>query len=272
MMDTPSNNIINVISNDDSLSQEIRRILVQKLEKAGYFVPKKFEYDAMLIICIGGDGAFLNTLHTYNFPDIPFIGVNTGHLGFFQEILPYQLDELIFRLEKNEYKTQNLNAVSAVITYGDHQQHHITAMNEIIVRSSKTKTIHLNISLNDEFLEKFSGDGVLVSTSPGSTAYNYALGGSIVDPRLKLLQITPIAPINSTAYRSFTSSVIVPPTTSVNINPENAFENSISVAYDGIETTFNDLKKVSVEVSDINIRLLRLDSYNFWDKVKSKFL
>ena len=59
-------------------------------------------------------------------------------------------------------------------------------------------------------IEKFSGDGILVATSAGSTAYNYSLGGSIVDPRLKLLQVTPIAPMNTTAYRSFTSSILLP--------------------------------------------------------------
>ena len=78
--------IINVFANDTELSQKTKKLLKQKLEKSGFFVPQEYDLNAELIICIGGDGSFLETLHKYNFPSIPFIGVNTGHLGFFQEV------------------------------------------------------------------------------------------------------------------------------------------------------------------------------------------
>lgn len=262
---------INIVSNDNALSQETKRILKQRLEKDGFIIPKEFDYDAELIICIGGDGSFLRTLHAYDFPNIPIIGINTGHLGFFQEIAPYQLDEFIFKYKKGNYKIQYLNAVSANIT-AKNNKYQLMAINEIVIKSNKSRTLHLNISLDDSFLERFSGDGVLISTPAGSTAYNYALGGSIVDPRLNLLQITPLAPINSTAYRSFTSSVIVPPQISIRIYPEYTFENSIAIIADGIEHRFNDISEVSLTLSDIKAQLLRLDHYDFWNKVKSKFL
>lgn len=270
-MTTDKNRIINIVSNENALSLETKRVLRQRLEKDGFVVPKEFDYNAELIICIGGDGSFLRTLHTYDFPNIPVIGINTGHLGFFQEISPYQLDEFIFKYKKGDYKVQHLNAVSANISTKN-EITQLFGINEIVIRGNKSRTVHLNISLDDSFLERFSGDGILVSTPAGSTAYNYALGGSIVDPRLNLLQITPLAPINTTAYRSFTSSVLVPPEITIRVYPEYTFENSILIISDGIEYRYNEINEVSLQLSKTKARLLRFDHYDFWNKVKSKFL
>lgn len=265
------NRIINIVSNDNALSLETKRILKQRLEKNGFFVPKEFNYDAELIICVGGDGSFLRTVHTYDFPDMPIIGINTGHLGFFQEISPYQLDEFIFKYKKGDYQIQYLDAVCAKIKT-QNETSNLYGINEISIKGNKSRTIHLNISLDDSFLERFSGDGLLVATPAGSTAYNYALGGSIVDPRLNLLQITPLAPINTTAYRSFTSSVIVPPEITIRIFPEYTFENSILITSDGIEYRYSDISEISLKLSSVKAQLLRLEHYDFWTKVKSKFL
>ena len=145
-------------------------------------------------------------------------------------------------------------------------------LNEITIKADKSRSIHLNLSLDNNFVERFSGDGILVATPAGSTAYNYALGGSIVDPRLSLLQVTPISPMNTTAYRSFTSSVVVPPETSINIYPEYTFENSILVVVDGTEYHFDEISAITVSFAEKTVNLLRFESYDFWNKVKTKFL
>ncbi|QXM05477.1 NAD(+)/NADH kinase [Crassaminicella indica] len=263
--------IVNVVSNNRPISKETSRVLKHKLEKNGFFVPEEFDQNADLIICIGGDGSFLRTLHENNFPDMPIIGINTGHLGFFQELSPYQLDEFIFRYEKGDYIIQELHPVEALVCTKTHCIE-IIGINEIAIKGDKSRTIHLNISLDDSFLEKFSGDGVLVATPTGSTAYNYSLGGSIVDPRLNLLQITPIAPITTTAYRSFTSSIIVPENSTIKIFPEYTFENSILIITDGMEYKHYEIEEIHLKMSDLRPKILRLKDYDFWNKVKEKFL
>ena len=80
-------------------------------------------------------------------------------------------------------------------------------LNEITVKSVLPKPVHIDIYIGNQFIETFSGDGILAATSAGSTGYNYSLGGAIMDPRLSNIQLTPIAPISSTAYRAFTSSL-----------------------------------------------------------------
>lgn len=270
-MTTSGTRIINIVSNDRPISRETSRILKQKLEKNGYYIPEVFDLSADLIICVGGDGSFLRTLHEYHFPPIPIIGVNTGHLGFFQELSPYQLDEFIFRYEKGDYTLQEIQPVEALVCTKT-SCIEIMGINEISIKGDKSRTVHMNISLDDSFLEKFSGDGILVATPAGSTAYNYSLGGSIVDPRLNLLQITPIAPITTTAYRSFTSSIIVPKESTIKIFPEYAFENSILIVTDGVEHRYNHIEEIYIKMSDLTCQLLRLNDYDFWNKVKEKFL
>ncbi len=263
--------IINVFANENAVSRETRRLLKQKLEKSGFIVPREFSPDAELVICVGGDGSFLHTLRKYNFPDVPFIGINTGHLGFFQELYPDQMDEFIFKYKKGNYSVQEFRTIGADIGIGK-EKTRLRGLNEIVIRGDKSITAHLNISIGDSFVERYSGDGILVATPAGSTAYNYALGGSIVDPRLSLLQITPIAPMNTTAYRSFMSSVIVPPDLTVNIFPEYTSETSLLVIVDGLEYRFQGITDISINFSKTTVKLLRFENYDFWNKVKSKFL
>lgn len=265
--------IINIFANDTELSQKTEKLLKQKLEKSDFFVPQEYDPNAELIICIGGDGSFLETLHKYDFPSIPFVGVNTGHLGFFQEVCPDGLDEFIFKYKQGKYETQNLKTVKAEVTTAEGKQEFI-GLNEILIKGVRSRPIHLNISIGNSFIERFSGDGILVATPAGSTAYNYSLGGSIVDPRLSLLQVTPIAPMNTTAYRSFTSSLILPPYLSIRVNPEyseNKGKGMLIVA-DGMEHLLKEAEEIIFEFSNSIIKLLRFENSDFWTKVKNKFI
>lgn len=263
--------IINIFTNETTLSKDTGKLLKRKLENSDFVVERTFNEEAELIICIGGDGAFLATLHKYNFPDIPFIGINTGHLGFFQELHPDELDEFIFKYKQGRYEIQNLKTVSAVFK-SDGKMVEYKGLNEVVIKSAHSLSAHLNLAIGDSFIERFSGDGLLVATPAGSTAYNYALGGSIVDPRLNLLQVTPIAPMNTTAYRSFTSSVLLPPDMEVKIYPEQSDEKDILLICDGTENIYSSVEEVSIKFSDTIVKLLRFENYDFWAKVKSKFL
>ncbi|MDD3169783.1 MAG: NAD(+)/NADH kinase [Eubacteriales bacterium] len=263
--------IINVFANDTGLSKDTKKMLRRKLEKSDFVIPRDFDPNAELVVCIGGDGSFLETLHKFNFPDIPFIGINTGHLGFFQELHPNELDEFIFKYKQGKYEIQHLKTVKAVVTSGD-ERFEYKGLNEILIKGEMSRAVHLNISIGESFIERFSGDGILVSTPAGSTAYNYSLGGSIVDPRLNLLQVAPIAPMNTTAYRSFTSSLILPPDLSIRINPEYSGGQGLLIVEDSMEHLHESVDEIYLEFSESIVKLLRFENYDFWTKVKSKFL
>ena len=262
---------VKIYSNDTQLSIETEKILSQKLKDAGFTIAEEFTDECELLICVGGDGAFLEAVHMYRFPDIPIIGISTVHLGFFQEIPADQLDLFISHYLEKKYQIQTLNTVEAYVTL-PHQTIVLNGLNEIVIKGRNTYAIHLSISIGGKFIERCSGDGILVATPAGSTAYNYSLGGSIVDPRIKLLQVTPIAPMNTTSYRSFTSSILLPSDLQLGVVPEEMRDPTIFIINDGIQHRYNNVRNIEIKFSDKTLKLLRFENYYFWDKVKSKFL
>ncbi|MDR1574067.1 MAG: NAD(+)/NADH kinase [Clostridiales Family XIII bacterium] len=271
-MSIAENEKVCIFAKGDAASEEIGSSFKTKLANAGFTVLPDFDAAASLIVCIGGDGSLLNTLAALSFPSIPIIGVNTGHLGFFQELQPGELDEFIFRYKERQYVIQELKTLRARIACADGGEDALLGLNEIVIHGAHSHMAYLNIFIGDSFIETFRGDGILVSTPAGSTAYNYALGGGIVDPRLDLLQVTPIAPINNSAYRSFTSSVLLPPDLSVNVFPEFVREPDVLIAADGAERTYTGVKRIHIAFSGETVRLLRFPHYDFWNKVKQKLL
>lgn len=266
------NKQIYIYANESLASKKTEKKLRQKLDNSGFVVNTKFNDDAELLVCIGGDGTFLEAIHKFNFPNIPIIGINTGHLGFFQEILPSQLDDFIFNYTQGNYTLQPLSTVKTVIKSDGKTFEHI-GLNEIAIKGHSTYSIHLNISIGGSFIERFSGDGLLIATPAGSTAYNYSLGGSIVDPRLNILQVTPIAPMNTTAYRSFTSSILLPSDLSLGIVPDMQKDcNTLLLVADGVSFEYENVESIEICFSEITVNLMRFVNYDFWTKVKCKFL
>lgn len=265
------NKVITINSNRLEKSIMVKDILRKKLTKEGYIVSDTIKSNTELVIAIGGDGCFLQTIHKFDFVDIPVLGVNTGHLGFLAELSPEQIDFFIKAYKNNEYFIQSVSPIEAKINT-KYKNIEITAINEIVIKNVKSRTVHLHLKVDGIKMQSFSGDGMLISTSIGSTAYNYSAGGSIVDPKLNVLQLTPIAPMNTNAYRSFTSSIILPKTSIIEISPEYEFENTILIVIDGKEYKFKHIEDVKVYKSEKKINLLRLNGYEYWHRVSEKFL
>lgn len=265
------NRKIHIFTNETEISRRMKVLLKRRMIEEGFTVSEAFSGDEELIVSIGGDGAFLRALHSFDLPDIPFIGINTGHLGFFQEILPEQVDDFIDGYKRDKFKIQLLDTVCAVVQ-SDSGESEFVALNEIVIRGALSRIIHLIISIDGSYIERFSGDGIIVSTPAGSTAYSYSLGGAIVDPRLSLLQLTPMAPMNTTAYRSFTSGILLPSDLSIGIQPEKEGEYGLNVSADGFEHKHTGIKNIEICKGGKTVKLLRFENYDFWNKVKTKFL
>lgn len=261
-----------IYKNDLKASRTIADELRNKLISRGVSVSESLTGDVDLIINVGGDGTFLSLMQNFEFPTAKVAGINTGHLGFFQEIAPEETDRLIDAYLKDELCSQKYNIVKAEIRRKNGETIAHRALNEFVVKGKGTKPIHLDIGINGSFIEKFSGDGIIVSTPAGSTGYNYSLGGSIVDPRLNLLQVVPMAPMNTTAYRSLTSSFLIPAEDQVIIRPADSRNRDLYTLYDGRELRLRDIESISFRLSNRKINLVRFGDTSFWDKVKDKFL
>lgn len=263
--------VVTINSNQVHKSLETKELLTKKLISEGFDVTENLHPNTELVVSIGGDGSFLKTVHDFNFPNVPVVGINTGHLGFFADICPNNIDKFIEAYKNNDYIIQSISLIEAKVISNECCEN-IFAINEVVIKGDKSRVIHLDLKVNDKHIQDFGGDGLIISTPTGSTAYNYSARGSIVDPSLNLMQLTPLHPINTNAYRCFTSSIIFSNESIINIAPEYRFENSILVVVDGVEHRFNDVSDIQISVSHIKVNLLRMSNYEFWSRVTEKFL
>src|SRR6056297_2088916 len=266
-----SSKIINIIKNSKEYSLEIAEHLKEELEKCGYITTYEFSPEAELCISVGGDGSFLKSVRDNNFPQIPFIGVNTGTLGFYPELSPEDIDFFVREYNKGNYSLNKLNLLKGEI-HSENCKDEIYAINDISIKNEICKAIHLAVFIDGNHLQTISGDGVIISTPMGSSAYNYSAGGSLVYPSLNTMQITPIAPLISNAYRCLSSGVIVPPKTKIEIKPELDYMDSAVLCVDGENCVMDKLQKCDFFISDKTITILSLGTFNYWKVIKEKFL
>lgn len=245
--------------------------LTAALDSSGITVSDVPGDDVDMIIVVGGDGTFLRLLRDWNFPRIPIAGINTGHLGFFMEYMPAELDLFISDMLSGNYSIHRHRPLQASVTHSGGKKDVYKGVNDVVIRKNASSIVHLDLSIGQNFIERFSGDGLLISTPAGSTSYNYSVGGGIVDPRVSVIQVSPIAPMNTTSYRSFTSDVILPPDMTVKIEPEHRGSSGV-VIVDGAEYWYDHLESISVSLISDEIFLVRKTDYSYWNWVAQKFI
>lgn len=170
-------------------------------ELAGAFKSDLVEYasyqDCDLLICLGGDGTFLSAVHHSSAMDLPKIGVNLGSVGFLMEIEVDQIEASIHQLLAGDFTIENRRLLNITcFNHLDQAYDRGIALNDIVLTRGwgNTGIITADLTIDDHFVEQIPGDGIIVSTSTGSTAYNLAAGGPIVHPLVDVLLITPLAP------------------------------------------------------------------------------
>lgn len=219
---------------------------------------------------IGGDGTFLHSVKACDFPlTTKFIGINTGTLGFLQVVKPDQIEQLVHSIATENYQTQKLTyLVCNIITENDTVT--LKCLNEFVARDKALQIVNLKINIDNEPIETFVGDGVLIATSTGSTAYNLSLCGSIVHNQFHTLQLTPIAPLTTIAH-SLTNSIVMPETSVVEIIPLEKTKNLILSA-DGANTVCENVKTITVSLSKKHINAVIMPGQSFFKKLNEKIL
>ena len=259
---------VKLFVNDNETSKNVSKIVKEKLEIANFQIVED-NYD--LAIAIGGDGSFLRMIKNTNFNEnCLYIGINAGTLGFAQEVNVEEIDKFILDLENNNYKIENIGIQEIEIKTPDTISKQLS-LNEMIVRDMELNTANLKVLVEGVLLEDFVGDGLLLATSFGSTAYNLSFGGSIVYNTFHTLQLTPIAPLNNKSYRNLLNSVILPDNKEIVIKPCNRTKNLL-ITVDGDNNFYKNVDYVSSKVSGREIQILRMKDYNFIKKINDKFL
>ena len=254
---------IKIFCNNNINSLKVLKELKEKIKKHNLeLVDNNFD----VAIAIGGDGSFLRMVKECEFnQNILFVGINTGTLGFAQEIYPNNIDEFLDKLTKKEYKIEEVG-IQETKVYSDYIKTYYS-LNEIVIRDENLNVLKSDIVIDNIKLESFVGDGLLIATSFGSTAYNLSYGGCIVYNELHTLQITPIAPLNNKAYKTLTNSVIIPQNKTITLETTN----SIILTIDGENIIYENIDKIETFVNK-TIKFIRMNDYDYTKKINEKFL
>ena len=223
-------------------------------------------------IAIGGDGAFLRMVRATNFDEMPYyVGINAGTLGFLQEANEHEINRLINVIREENYKVDNMYIQETIVNHDNDMESKINSLNEIIIRDENLKTAKLDVFVDNDLLEVFAGDGLLIASTVGSTGHNLSYGGSIVYGDLPTLQITPLAPINSKAYTNLISSIIIPSHKEIMILPTGSTLD-LMLTVDGEHSVYKNVDGISTYIKDKKIKCLRFKDSNFSRKVNEKLL
>ena len=260
-------NNVKIFYNNNDKSINTFNEVKDKLIRNGFNI---VENDYNIAIAIGGDGSFLRMVKETNFKsDVLYLGINTGTLGFAQEIHVNELDELIENLKTGNYKVNEFG-VQETNLYSNNENSKFYSLNDIIIRDMDLNTLKLDIFIDDALLEHFAGDGILVSTSFGSTAYNLSFGGSIIYNTFHALELTPVAPLNNKTYRTLTNSLVLPQNKNIEIVPVS--NKNLIVTVDGENKYYENVDKIDTILSDKTIMCYQNIDYNFVKKINDKFL
>lgn len=261
-------NKVKLFVNNNIKSKEAEKVIKKAFINAGFKITEEDDFN--LGIAVGGDGSFLRMIRQSNFKnDSLFVGINTGTLGFAQDISLDNLNEFIDELKSNKYHCEEIGYANIEIETKTKTEA-IASLNEIVIRDEGLKTFHCNIYIDSDLLENYVGDGILISTSFGSTAYNLSFGGSIVYNTFDTLQITPIAPLNNKSYGTLTNSLIIPTDKTINLKTKTN-QRGILVTVDGKNIFYNDVIAIRIKINN-KIKIIRKSNYNFIEKINDKFL
>lgn len=165
--------------------------LVDRLSEAGiemYSIDEGLRQNTDMLLSFGGDGTFLSAAHLVCSEGVPVLGVNLGRLGFLSDA---ELPDVEQALLSGNWKVESRSMIQVNVAGKS-----FNAINEVALRRIASGTLGVDVTVGEEVLPTYWADGLLVSTSTGSTAYSLSAGGPICSPELKAFIITPIAPHN----------------------------------------------------------------------------
>lgn len=225
-----------------------------------------------IVISIGGDGMLLSAFHMYEkeLDKVRFVGIHTGHLGFYTDYRDFEVDKLIDNLRKDKGEQISYPILKVAITLDDGRVVKARALNEATVKRIE-KTMVADVIINHVKFESFRGDGISVSTPTGSTAYNKSLGGAVLHPTIEALQLTEISSLNNRVFRTLGSSIIIPKKDKIELVPKRLGIYTISI--DNKTYQLKNVTKVEYFIDDEKIHFVSSPSHtSFWERVKDAFI
>ena len=223
--------------------------------------------NAEMVICFGGDGTILHKAKAATRRGVPILGVNIGTMGFMAELESTELAKLA-PLAKGNYTLESRMMLDVTVQRDRDILFHDIGLNDVVVtKGTVARIVNLEVKCDGVTAMESGGDGVVVATPTGSTAYSFSAGGPIVEPEAKNIIITPICPHDVASRCIVASDQRVVTVEMVRNIRRNAY-----LSVDGgkaLRLNMGDV--VTIKKSGLETRLVRLQQRSFYDVVGAKF-
>lgn len=220
-----------------------------------------------ILICLGGDGTFLKIARKAYNKGIPILGINLGSLGFLTEVEKTDLSNTVDCLIHGKYEIEERIMLEASIISEGKVISKDVALNDVVIsRGALSRILHVKTYINNDFADSFPGDGVIVSSPTGSTAYSLSCGGPIVEPDLDLMIVTPICP-----HILYSRSFITKGDRVVKLVVDESYCHDAMVTIDGQEgKTIRGGDYIEVKKAPYTVKLIRINTRNFFNILRTK--
>jgi NAD+ kinase len=218
-----------------------------------------------MAISLGGDGTFLKAARCIGATGIPIVGINTGRLGFLADVSADEMEHFFAQLHQGHYAIRERSLLEIVA--GDDTLHPSYALNEVTVsKHDSSSMIAVHTTVGGEHLATYMGDGLIIATPTGSTAYSLSAGGPVVAPSCRCLVLTPLTPHNLTMR-----PVVIPDTAKITLRV-NTRGNTASVSADNHTHEIADGAVVSVRTATKCLLLAVPHNISYFDTLRNKMM
>lgn len=226
-----------------------------------------FATRADLIVAIGGDGTLLYAARLVAGHSVPLLGVNRGRLGFLTDVSPQSMLEDVDSVLAGRYSEDRRSLLAARLERRDGSTVRALALNDVVLNKWETgRTMDFETTINGRFVNSHGGDGIVIATATGSTAYALSCGGPIVEPDLDVWVLAPISP-----HTLSDRPIIVRAGSKIRLRMSDRFESRAQVTCDG--SAIGELEQgdhLFVEGADVQITLLHPPGYDYYRLLRSK--
>ncbi|MEG2882918.1 MAG: NAD(+)/NADH kinase [Christensenella sp.] len=218
---------------------------------------------AQALFVLGGDGTILRAVRKYVLTGIPIIGVNIGHLGFMSELNLSDVPKMAEHLHSKDYVIDERMMLEARINGTGAP---IVALNDfIITKVNRTRMVQLDLYVNGTLAEHYNGDGLIVATPTGSTAYSLSAGGPVIAPNVNCMLITPMCP-----HSLYARSIVTKYSDVIIVRPRDG-ETDVTFSADGQQIQhLKNNDSIEIKRSEQNTRFLRFTNDTFFPQLKDK--
>lgn len=244
--------------------------LFETTERYGFTIVDDYR-KANIIASIGDDGTFLQAVRKTGFrDDCLYLGISTKNsLNMYCDFRMEDTSKMINAMLNDELEVRRYPLIEVSID----NQGTFKCLNEFSISSSIIKTLVIDVFVDQLHFETFRGDGLIVATPTGSTAYNKSVNGAIVDPLLSCMQVSEVASINNNQYRTLGSSFILGAERSLTLKLVSEDDNDYpTMGMDNEAMSIRFVDNIHVKLSDKKLKTLKLKDNSFWEKVKRTFL